>query len=251
MDTTDFVTHNQLLADALVFCGDEATRERTKGWYVSQVQRALEELAIDTFFNERTVDLPFNKVKLQMELPSNMFNLRELYMWSGDCCSPQNSVIVHYKRHHNNKPGVGGTGHTARRKENQMRDQFFAPTSTTSSSYDPGVYYANMQDGVLMFSSNCAEYDMVRLVGNGYGGDIGDAPVVPRFLRTAVIDYVAREFFKAKYGKDRTFRLQYLDADAALNKPYDGSWAKARYRIKSMNTWELNSLKEYYSRMNF
>ena len=251
MNTNDFVSQNTLLADILVLCADEATRVRTKGWYVSQIQKALEELAIDTFFNERTIDLPFDKTMLQMSLPENVFNLRELYLWNGTCCSPETSQIVHFKRHHNNKPGVGGTGHTARRKESQPSDPFYSPFTTGNGTYEPGLYYANMQDGVLMFSSNCAQYDMVRMVVNSYGGNIGDAPIIPRFLREAAIDYVVEKFMRAMYSKDPSYRVRYLDASNALNKPYDGSWAKAQYRVKSMDTWERDSMKEYFGRMNF
>ena len=56
---------------------------------------------------------------------------------------------------------------------------------------------------------------------------------------------------RAMYSKDPSYRVRYLDASNALNKPYDGSWAKAQYRVKSMDTWERDSMKEYFGRMNF
>lgn len=255
MKTNDYVSLDIILGDVLVLCADEGTRHFAKGWYVSQIQRALEELSIETFWNERTVDLPLDKEMLQLEIPENMFNIREVYLWSGECCQPDNSVIVHYKRHFNNKPGVGGEKYTARRKESQPYDPFFRPfrdgnlTGTTHST--SGLYYANMQNGLMMFSSSCASYDMVRFVGNAYGGNIGDAPIIPRFLRDAAVDYVVEKFFRAMTGRDPSYASRWNIAETKLNKRYDGSWDKAKYRIKNMDTWEMNSMKEYFGRMNY
>ena len=252
MNTNDFVSLDIILADVLVLCGDENTRIYPKGWYVSQVQKALEELSIDTFWNERTVDVPLDKIKLQSKIPENMFNPREVYLWKGDCCSPETSVIVHYKRHYNNKPGVGGTGHTARRKEGGVYDPFFSPFRENSGqSRVSGLYYANIQGGIMMHSSSSAEYDMVRFVGNAYGGNIGDAPIIPRFLREATIDWVVEKYFRARYGRDVQYRVRWIDSENKLNKRFDGSWDKAKYRIKNMDTWEMNSMKEYFGRMNY
>ena len=75
MNTNDFVSLDIILADVLQMCGDESTRINPKGWYVSQVQKALEELSIDTFWNERTVDVPLDKVLLQTDIPENMFKI--------------------------------------------------------------------------------------------------------------------------------------------------------------------------------
>ena len=252
MNTNDFVSLDIILADVLQMCGDESTRINPKGWYVSQVQKALEELSIDTFWNERTVDVPLDKVLLQTDIPENMFNPREIYLWSGDCCSPETSVTVHYKRHHNNKPGVGGTRHTAHRKDNGVYDPFFSPfRDTPGHAPVSGLFYANIQNGVMMFSSNSAQYDMVRFVGNAYGGNIGDAPIIPRFLREAAVDWVVEKYLRARYNRDVQYRVRWMDADSKLNRPYVGTWAKAKKRVKSMDTWELTSMKEYFGRMNY
>ena len=251
MNSNDFLTVNQILADLLINVDDEDFKKGfTKGFYVSKVQQALEELAFDTFYQEMTKDLDFPTEQLNMPLPTNCFNIREIYLFSGECCEPSNSVIVHWKRLYNNSQG--GKFYTAKKKQGMNPDPFFNTTGFSNNTTDASTtYFANIQNGLLMFSSNSASYEKVRLVYNGMGGEIGDEPVIPRFLRQAVIDWSSEQFWRAMKAKNPRLRPIWADIYNVLYDDRKGSWKRAQDRLKQMDTWEKDSMREYLGRMNF
>ena len=242
MDSNDFVSVNHILAETLVNVNDPDLRNgMTKGWYVSRIQDALQEIAIDTFYQKITDDIAFPQDRLAIEIPKNAFNIREIYLYNGDCCSPNNSVVVHWKRLYNNKGG-STEGYTSR------------VTATGSSmSEDPFLrkhrgadrhYYANIQNGMIMFSSSCRAYKTVRLVYNGMGVEIGDEPIIPRFFERYINDYIEERFYSAMKAREpRKYRGLWSDSYSKLEK----SLMKAKMRVSSMNTYEKESLEEYIS----
>jgi len=222
-----------------------------RGWYVSRIQDALQELSFDTFFSEITRDFDFPE-NLILELPKDFFNIRQLYVYNGGCCSPETSNVVHWKRTYINKSG--GSGYTARVKDSGETTHLdpFIDSGYWNSFYESGYYggklYANVQNGNLMFSSDCASYKKVRIVYNSMGGEIGDIPIIPRFFERAINDYVEYRFYNSmKARAPRTYRALARDS---YDKLYDiriGSWRKAKMRITSMDSWEKESLNEYIS----
>ena len=48
-------------------------------------------------------------------MPKGIFNIREIYLYNDECCSPTVSQVVHWKRQFNNKGG--GDGYTAKIKD--------------------------------------------------------------------------------------------------------------------------------------
>jgi len=252
MQSNDFLSVDEILADVLLEVNDEEIRSGLKkGWYTSKIQQALEELSFDTFFDEVTLDLPFDKVKLSLEMPRNAFNVREIYLFNGDCCSPDSSVLVHYKRLYNNRGK--GIGHTAKLKESGQNtlDPFFATrTHFVNRGAGRNAHYANIVNGLIMLSSNAAGFDKIRLVFNGMSGAIGDEPVIPRFFRQAVMGFVVEAFWRFMKPRDKSARLFWADADRKLNDPRQGTWRQAKMRITSMDQWKKQSLKEYLGRLD-
>ena len=248
MNTADFISTELLLSDILSSVNDMELRMGfSKGWYLSKIQRGLEEISLDSFWDKKTLDLKMPK-NLRMDIPSDVFNIMYMYGWNGDCCSPTAANKIWWKRNYNNKGG-DGKGYTADVMEGQNTtiDPFI-------SSYFPteAVYFANIQEGKIMFSASCAAYENVRIICNGMGGEIGADPIVPRFFRQAIIDYVRTQYYQAMTAKEpRIYRVLYKDAQQDLNNEVNGSWKKARMRVSSMNTFEAKSLQEYYARMNY
>lgn len=254
MNSNDFVTVDHILAEVLVSVNDKDLRRGfAQGWYVSRIQDALQELSYDTFFDEHTIDLDVPKDTLAMPMPKNAFNIREIHLYNGDCCSPTTSQVVHWKRLYNN--GGDGEGYTARVKdlgEGGDSDPFLPDHFNSNSSYYylGTKYFANVQNGTLMFSSDCRNFSKVRLVVNGMGGAIGDLPIIPRFFERFINDYVEERFYNAMKGREpRKYRGLHRDAKEAMLDPRDGSAKKARMRISQMDTWEKDSLEEYISSM--
>ena len=184
--------------------------------------------------------------------------MREIYVFNCGCdgdtdatncsCFASSSQWVHWKRLFNNK--AQGTSHTAKLKESQETS-----TDPTIGSTDPFIprtrtggtlRYANIQNGLIMFSSGTAGFNKVRLVYNGMGGEVGDEPIIPRWAKRAIVDYVAESFFSAKMAEDtRAFSPLWNKANLKLNDLRTGSWAKARRRVSRMSTWEKDAMDEY------
>jgi hypothetical protein len=245
MNSNDFVSINDIIRDVTVSVDDQGLdKGLTRGYYVRQIQQAIEELAFDTYFQVLTKDLdyPSNNV---LEMPSNCFNIREMYLYNGTCGEPVDSRWVYYKRNYNNNKG--GDNYTAKRKEDTADDPFLNMGGETN------LYYANIENGVIMFSSNCDAYSFVRLVYNGMGGDVSEVPLIPRVFRQAVMDFArvkVLNYFTMKNPQLR-FMLNMAQGDLhgnGYNRP--GSWKMAQRRIKGMNAWERENYKEYFSRMN-
>jgi hypothetical protein len=115
--------------------------------------------------------------------------------------------------------------------------------------YGPKYYY-NVLNGLVMFSKECKGYPFVRIVYNGMGVENGELPVIPRFFERAVVDYVEEKFYNAMKARDvRMYRPLWTDAYQKLNDLVNGSWNKAKKRIKAMDSKEKASMEEYISSM--
>lgn len=258
MEANSFVSLNHILAEVTVTVNDENFRKGlSKGWYVSRIQDALQELAFDTFFQKITIDLELPKETLQLEMPNNIFNIREMYVFNGDgCCMPNSSQIVHWKREFNNKNGKGNA-YTARVKDRGFGngDDPFVPSNNwgywdSMIGITRNMYYANVSEGKIMFSSACRGFNNVRIVANGMGADIGEILIIPRFFERAINDFVEERFYNTMKGREpRLYTGLWQMAYNKLNDPRIGSWKKATMRISSMQTWEKQDLEEYISSM--
>tara|TARA_B100001245_G_C22848839_1_gene408041 strand:- start:272 stop:1012 length:741 start_codon:yes stop_codon:yes gene_type:complete len=241
MNSNDFVSVNHILAEALVNVNDQDLRHGfSKGWYISRIQDALQELAFDTFYQQITKDYDFPKSKLALEIPKNAFNVREIYLFNQTCCNPSTSAVVWWKRNFNNNDGKSG-GYTSRIKANDGNSlDPFMPKFPNANSY----YFANVQNGVIMFSSSCQNYEKVRVIFNGMGVEIGDEPIIPRFFERYINYYIEDRYYSAMKARDpRKYRILWADSNITLAKEME----KAKMRISGMNTWQKNSLEEYIS----
>lgn len=244
MDTNDFVSVDSILSDVLIHCNDETLRSYglSRGYYISSIQKALEELSIDTYYTQKVVDIPMDKENLYVVMPSNLFNIREIYGYVGDCCDSDNGYVIHWKRLMNNSNNKKGS-YSAPRRENNNRNPFYPADGTMPSD----LYYANTQNGKLMFSSNCSKFDTIRVIANTMGVKQGDDPIIPRIFRQAITDYVVDKTMSVLAVRDRSFRTMSADAKARLNE----SWYKAERRAKTLDTWKKSEMREYLGRINY
>jgi len=251
MNTSDFISPNDILADVLVEVQDEELKMGfSKGWYNAQIQRAVEELAYDTFFDKKTLDVDFPRESLMMKMPKNAFNIKEMYLFNGEC-KPGDSVKVYWKRQFNNKNGGKYTASRTDDNGSSALDPFYSSKSSGGGTYNTNLFYYNIQNGMIMFSSNGKSYSKVRIIYNGTGGAIDETPYILRYLRQAVIDYVTLQQFKAMKTRDRNmYRTMYTDKYSELYSIPNGTWYKAERRVKTLDTLERETLKQYVGRMN-
>ena len=108
-----------------------------------------------------------------------------------------------------------------------------------------------------MLSESCRKFEKIMIFYNGIGGELDNAPVIPQFFRQAVKDYVTSAGLEASIAQEmdsaKTNKLTYLknSVDTRMNKPFDGSWAKAEQRAKHTDKKVRQDMKEYMARMNY
>jgi hypothetical protein len=253
MTSNDYVSIEHLLAEVTATVNDTDYKKGfPKGWYISRIQDAMQELSFDTFWLKVQQDVEFPE-NCQLEMPKNTFNIREIYLYNGSLCNPQKTQMVYWKRLFNNT--ASGDGYTAQVKDDGSNgSDIYQPnqrvyTGNMQGFYGPKYYY-NVLNGLVMFSRECKGYSFVRIVYNGMGVENGDLPVIPRFFERAVVDYVEEKFYNAMKARDvRMYRPLWTDAYQKLNDLVNGSWNKAKKRIKAMDSKEKASMEEYISSM--
>jgi hypothetical protein len=260
----NFVSVNEILSDVLELVADRGMEHLSKGFYVSQIQQALEGLSFDSFFDTRRDSFPFPTQDLRLEMPLGAFNIKEIYLFNGAQCDIVRSQKVWWKRDYYTE----GNGYFANNKGNNNNDPYY-PSYTYRNrlaqeieqsglirrDYNPveGNYFYNIQNGMIMFSSACRGFEKVHIVYNGTGCDIGDEPIIPLFLREAVKDYVCEVALRARMALDPKMQTLWLIYDKNLNRDEKygigvGSWSRAQYRVKTMDYASLSDLKEYLGR---
>lgn len=245
------VSIDEILADVLKIVGDSDTKTNSKGWYISQVQQALEELSFDTFFLKLNSSCAIPD-DLRVDMPKGAFNLRQLYLFNGTECNIESSQVVYRKRNFIN--GKSGNGYVARDKWNNRRDLFHKHRTGTSKN---DLFFFSIQNGTIMLSESCRGYQNVMIVYNGVMADIGEVPFVPQFFRQAVKDWVVVKALDdkmteavgtASYGHWANMQARY---NQSLTKEFTGSWAKAEQRAAQLNEKDRQDFKEYFTRLNY
>lgn len=254
MTANDFVSIEHLLGEITATVNDHEFKNGfSKGWYNSRIQDAIQELSFDTFWMKVKHDFEVPK-NCRIPMPKNVFNIREIYLYSGELCNPKNTQVVYWKRLFDNS--YSGDGYTAKVKDDGSNAaDLFQPNQrllhhNLQGYYGPKYYYNVSEDGIIMFSKECQSFPYVRVVFNGMGVPNGETPIVPRFFERAVVDYVKLKFYDAMKSRDpRMYRPLWADAKDDLENLTTGSWNKAKKRIKSMDTQEKESMEEYISSM--
>jgi hypothetical protein len=258
----NFVTVNEILSDVLKLVDDERYETNSKGYYTSLVQQALEGLAFDTFFDVRREDFVFPIETLGLQMPAGAFNVKEVYIYHGTECDISRSQKVWWKRNYY----TTGNGYFANNKGDNGNDPIMPHNSlgrmahgnARANQHRTSVeshYFYNVQNGLIMFSSFCRSFPRVHVVYNGVGCDIGDAPVIPLFLREAVVDFMAEFTLRIKMAKPdgRQWTQLWQVYDKRLNRDLQygwaqGSWYRADQRVKTMSSGEREDLFEYLNR---
>jgi hypothetical protein len=252
MNSNDFISAEKIIAEVAQTVDDKDFKKGfSPGWFNSRVKDALQELAFETYYFKilRDFEVPKN---LQIEMPEDTFNIREIYLYTGEICNPLKTQVVYHKRLFNNMHK--GDGYSARVKDDGSNGgDVFQPNQRLYNINNQGFYgpkyYYNVHDGVMMFSKECSAFPYVRVIFNGMGGEDGSLPVIPRFFQRAIVDFVEERYLNAmKMREPRKYNSLWQAAQMRLSS-YTGSWAKAKQRVSSMDSAEKESMEEYISSM--
>lgn len=251
MNTNDFVSVEKIIAEVTQTVNDKDFKNGfPKGWFVSRIHDAITELALETYFFKITMDFELNS-NLQIQMPEDTFNIREIYLYNGERCNPSSTQVVYFKRLFNNQ--FKGDGYSAKVKDDGSNSSdLFQPNQRWSANrqgYSGVKYYYGVQNGLMMFSKDCQAYPFVRVVFNGMGGFDGEKPIIPRFFQRAIVDFVEERYYNAMRNRNpRTYGSIWRDAQSRLES-YTGNWRRAVKRVSAMDTAEKESMEEYISSM--
>lgn len=254
----DLLSLENILADAIMYVGDPGMKILNKGYYLRQAKAGLDEMGFETFFDLRYQDIEITE-NLQIPMPSGAWNIRDLFVFNtyvsvtdnvtsdttiSSCCQIAESRRLVHKQNFLTRGYE--SGYTARNKSNQW-DYFVIPFSQ-----DNVLYFYNVQNGMIMLSDYCKPWKYLRIVYNGTPSDIDKTKMIPPFIRNAIVGYVTERCLFAIKSRDKTKRIDWMDARADLYTkagPTTASkWDEAKYRLKSMDKKQADDLKEYLSR---
>lgn len=243
-----FLSHNLIMSDIAKKSGDPGFEYDSEGYYMSLMQEALQELSFDTFFLEKEKIYDLEDGCLNFKLPSGFFNIRNIFGFNGETCSPKNSKPIYWKRDYKNK--------IARDSWGNQGDPYYKQRGNDNP---PGyLYFCGISNGELFLSESCKVFEKVVVRANGLITDIGETPVIPMFFRQAVTDYCIVEALSTRIAGNThlTKEISFWQAimnrhETRLNKPYDGSWDKAMHRVKIMDKKTRDDIKIYLGRLDY
>lgn len=250
MNSSDlsFSSLNMILSDIATKSGDREFKYESEGYYTGLIQEALQELSFDTFFLEKEKVYELSDGCLILKMPIGYFNVKEIFGYTGSDCNPQNAKNIWWKDNYKNK--------LARDNYQNNGDPFF---KNRGQSSPPGnLYFCGIVNGEIHLSESCKSFSKVVVRANGLITDVGETPIIPMFFRQAVTDYCVVEALSTRIAGNThmTKEVAYWQSimnrhDERLTRDYDGSWWKARNRVKIMDKKSKEDLKEYFSRLDY
>ncbi len=254
----NYCSIKECLADVTISVNDESMTLLSPGFYSRQIRKAMEELSFSTYFNVVYLDLDI-PIDLNLPIPKNMWNITDLFVYlksvvdcsetTCDNCSIDGMVRVFYKRQYISKGK--DFGYTARSHEDNVNDPFVVNPGTATN-----LLWYNVIEGVIMLSDGCKDYDKIRIVANGLvAADIGEAKIIPPFVREAVILYAVEKAAFALKARDVKYRPIWVDANSALYTKKSTNtvsvWDQALYLLKRRDNKERSDFITYLGRMNY
>lgn len=249
MEYTEFISINELTADLRTIVDDEEDKYGLgEGYYMFQIQKAVEFFAIETLFDEQVKDfLDFDPLgKSLFQLPSGVFNLDNIYLFNKE--KKKDYVKVHWKRNMSYQQSGG--------RMMDIKDGIHDDVMNTAGFGTHGrhLVYANTQRGLIIFSENSKHYDSLRLKYHGLGSLNGEIPCIPRVFREGLIGKAKLDALALLKLKDRIkYSQSHADAYGEFhgNARDRGAFKRLKSVILSMSDFERQSLREYIGNIDF
>ncbi len=255
----DFLTAEIIRDDVVAFCGDRESKLLPPGRYMSAIQRGIEELSFDTFFNKKRIDIPVPQDCLHLDLPEGTFSVKEVYAYNGSSCNPATATKLWYKANYYAKHGPG---FFAKNRGGQtVNDPFYpsqAPMQVGMYTIPPvnveaDVFYYSVENGVMYISSNVKRFQFLHIVAHGTTCPIGEVPLVPPIFRDAVTDFACEYMLRELMALDpqRFARLHAVYYGRLDYNGFNGSWYKAKIRVNRMSKGQRADFHEYMQRWSW
>lgn len=265
METAAYVKVNDILFTCAGMAGDTSFKVLPRGAYISFISDAFQQLNMDSFFVRAHKDYDFPSDNLSINLPDNCFNVKNVWVFSGDRCHTAATFKVHFKRNYY----TDGSGYFANDKGVNSIDPYYGSRSLIDINRDKSLIRYNnqsnlnnllfygVQNGNLMLSSSCRNAGTkVRIDYNSTGCEVGEAPIIPKYFKTAIEDFVIEAALRFRMANEPSNAkpLAYLQQTYANRLDKDGmngSWHKAVMKVRNMSSAEREDYAIYMGRSSF
>lgn len=258
MDTGDYIKAKEIIFMAAGMSGDKDFKNVPKQFYISIISDAFRELNMESKFLDAHVDIVMPKEHLSIVLPSDCFNVLNVYVFDGDHCTFEQTKKLWWKHNY----FTNGRGYVASDKGYNGHDPYYTNHHFSNKNdkslirYDNSntvnqTLFYNIQNGLLMLSSSCKKAGAkIHIHYNSTGCDVDEAPVIPRFFKTAIEDYTTETALRFRMANEpanaRTWASFQQIYERRLDKEgMNGSWFNAIQRVKKMSTAEKSDLFNY------
>lgn len=228
MLTADLVT-----ADIAQVLGPSGPKGQ--GVFNSYIQRALAGIGYMTLFFKKDF-IATIPTDLVLDVPEDLANVERMHVFSGSKCemTAANKVwMTSFKRY----------GPSGLIKENRgFRDKVQKGTISDTRDY----LFGNIQQGKLMLSSACLQFEKIYVEYSGTGTVFGETPLIPPVLREYVINQVLVWVLPTMISQDRNLYSGLLNIyEARLNGPGSvvGSTQYARMQANKIDRAKLQDLR--------
>lgn len=236
----NLMTPDYVIADVTPIINDEGMQRYSHGWYLSQIQQALEELAYDTRFDKKewTGVIPADRI---LEMPADFWTEDAVFLYDGDDCHAGNITNVYYARGFSNYKGA-----TMKMQRGVTNDPIMG--NTTHHAND--LHFYSRVNGNMHFSQACAGRK-VFIKYRGSGTPIGETPMVPQEFRQAVKNYVTINALTAMLHEDFNkwnpilLTIKGDQFGGRYGHMDDGAWLKAKRRANAISQKQSRDLATY------
>lgn len=259
--TGDYIKVGDIMFNAAGFAGDTGFKNVPRGFYTQQINDAFRELNMETKMLDGHADFIIPK-NLTIPLPIDCFDVKNVWVYSGDSCDFNDVRKVWWKRNYYTQ---GGQGYLANRTGHSINDPYYINDSFSSKANKENLdliryrnnntvnntLFYNIQNGAIMLSASClAAGTKVHVNYNSSGCDVYDAPIIPRFFKSAIEDYTTEAVLRFRMVNEPSSAKLWMATqqlyDRRLDKNgFNGSWHTAVLRAKRMSDSERTDLAVY------
>lgn len=258
MDTGDYIKAKEIIFMAAGMSGDVSFKAIPRGLYISIISDAFRELNMESKFIDGHADFVTPEKHLSIPLPDDCFNVLGVWMFNGDTCNFEQTKKVWHKTNY----FTNGNGYIANDKGYNANDPYYASHNSQHNNNKDlirynndgavnNILFYNIQNGVLMLSPSCRNAGArVHVHYSSTGCDVGEAPIIPRYFKTAIEDYTTETVLRFRMANEPSmaktwFSIQQLYERRLDKEGMNGSWFNAIQRVKKMSTAQRSDLAVY------
>lgn len=255
METGHYIAPGEIIFKSSGYAGDIEFKAVPKGFYLSLVQDALNELNLASMYLDARHDYVID-AKLKFILPPDCIRVDGVWVFSGDECNISHGKKVYWKRNYYNRGG----SYIANNKAQNDGDPYIVNTSgmgrqknmtKSADTIHNGLLFYEIENNELRISDSCmGAGTKIHIKYKSSGGIFEETPVIPIIFKDAITDYVTEGilmFRMANEAANAPILSRMADRfSMRLDKNgMNGSWQTAVVNAKRYSKAKMDDLKTY------